>query len=111
MCKGVVTCRRIDSHSGLRRTVMRNLLGERHTANLHPQMASFYRKQIDELYASLSDKTEATRIMMQIAMLFGFITSYPANLYLLKAGVKRRCSSRDAAMAPLPAGVAGSCIN
>ena len=29
--------------------------------NLHPEMASFYRKQIEELYASLSD-TEATRM-------------------------------------------------
>ncbi len=28
--------------------------------------------------------------MMQIAMLFGFMTSYPANWYLLKTGVKER---------------------
>ena len=30
--------------------------------NLHPEMASFYRKQIEELYASLNDDTEATRM-------------------------------------------------
>lgn len=26
--------------------------------------------------------------MMQIAMLFGFLTTYPANLWLLKSGIK-----------------------
>ena len=30
--------------------------------NLHPEMASFYRKQIAELYASLNDETESTRL-------------------------------------------------
>jgi Domain of unknown function (DUF4396) len=28
--------------------------------------------------------------MMQIAMLFGFITSYPVNWWLLKSGIKER---------------------
>jgi hypothetical protein len=28
--------------------------------------------------------------MMQIAMLFGFVTSYPVNWWLLKAGLKEK---------------------
>lgn len=28
--------------------------------------------------------------MMQIAMIFGFLTSYPVNWWLIKAGIKER---------------------
>jgi hypothetical protein len=28
--------------------------------------------------------------MMQIAMIFGFITSYPVNWWLIKSGIKER---------------------
>ena len=47
--------------------------------NLHPEMASFYRKQIDELYASLSDETEATRMkaVEAIRSLIGEIVLQP----------------------------------
>jgi hypothetical protein len=44
----------------------------------------------DLLGTELKVNTPEFWFMMQVAMIFGFITSYPVNWWLLKAGLKEK---------------------